>query len=379
MKRTVMLIGLGGLGRTALELLACVPEVKRIVVASRNEEYGIASCNLIRLGAISRGFSPEINFTPLDLNNEEAISETVHRETPDLIFSTATMQSPLVSFKLPPAQSASIQNAGFGVWLPVHLNLTLKLMQALHQVDFKGLTVTAPYPDVVNCILRHLNIAPTCGIGNVDMLIPKVRMLAAQHLGVTPEEVQVQMVGHHALAHHIIITVTMGRAGEEAPPYYLHVEHNGRNVTEEVDAHELLFAPLPTPMGPESNFAVAASAVRLIQALLSEKQSLLHAPAPKGLPGGYPVIASCHGIDIAPIKGLSQSEAIEINEKSHPYDGIERIEPDGTAVFVPAAVEAMSETLGYDCEQLNPIEAEERAKELISRFREYCRQHGVEL
>ena len=61
------------------------------------------------------------------------------------------------------------------------------------------------------------------------------------------------------------------------------------------------------------------------------------------------------------------------------FDGIERIEADGTVVFCPAAADVFRRALGYDCERLPPGETEERAQELIARFREYAGRYGVNL
>ncbi len=381
MKPTLMLIGLGGLAEVILELLAREESLGRIIVASRNVERGIARCNLARLSAMAQGYSPKINFAPLDLNNAEAVAETVRQESPNLILSCATMQTWWLPDMLPPPQSALINSAGFGVWLPVHLTLTLKLMEALRQADYSGLTLTAPFPDVVNCILGKLNLAPTCGIGNIDEIVPKVRLLAAQRLEVPLEAVRVFLVAHHALEPAAFGTPKVfGEAVGETPPYFLRIEYGGQDVTQTVRADELLFAPYPLPSGPPTHFLTAGSTIRLIRALFSDQGALLHAPAPNGLPGGYPVIAGKSGVQPAPIEGLSLAEAIAINQQSHRFDGIERIEADdGAAVFCPDAVEVLRKALGYNCHRLPPAEAEARATELMARFREYAGQYGVNL
>jgi hypothetical protein len=373
-KPTIMLIGLGGLGSVVLELLAREEGLGRIIVGSRNAARGITRCNLARLGAMAQGYAPDIRFVPLDLNDRDAVAEMVHRETPDLILSTATMQTWWLPDLLPAEQAAVIKGAGFGVWLPVHLALTLKLMEALHDAAYSGITLTAPYPDVVNCVLRCLDLAPTCGVGNVDEIVPKVRLLAAQRLAASPDAVHVLLVAHHAL-----LSAVFGEPTGEIPPYFLRVEYEGQDVTQTICADELLLAPYPLPSGPVTNFLTAGSIVRLIRAFLSDGEALLHTPAPNGLPGGYPVIVGSGGVRPAPIEGFSLAEAIAINEHSHCFDGIERIETDGTVIFCPEAASVLRVELGYDCNQLAPDESEERAKELIARFRDYAERYGVSL
>ncbi len=371
---TIMLIGLGGLGSVVLELLAREDGLGRIIVGSRNAARGIARCNLTRLGAMAQGYAPDISFVPLDLNDKDAVAEIVHREAPDIILSTATMQTWWLPDLLPPEQAAVIKGAGFGVWLPVHLTLTLKLMEALRDAAYPGVTLTAPYPDVVNCVLGRLDLAPTCGVGNVDEIVSKVRLLAAERLDASLDAVRVLLVAHHALN-----AAVFGGPTSKIPPYFLRVEHEGQDVTEAIRADELLLAPYPLPPGPASHFLTAGCTVRLIRAFLSDSEALLHAPAPNGLPGGYPVVVGSGNVRPALIEGITLAEAVAINERSHRFDGIERIEADGTVIFCPESANVLRTELGYDCDRLTPDESEERAKELIARFREYAERYGVHL
>ena len=371
---TLLLIGLGDLGGVILELLARDASFGRIVGADRDTERGIARCNLARIGAMAQGFEPQIDFTPIDLNDKEAVAETVNRESPDLVLSTASMMTWWLPDLLPEPQASRIKSAGFGVWLPVHLTLTLKLMEALLETGYQGHILTSTFPDVVNCVLGKLDLAPTCGIGNLDEIVPKIRFLASERLGVPSAEIRVTLVAHHALEPY-----AFGKQGAEIPPYFLRVEHDGRDVTAEVDADRLLLAPYELPPGAAIHSLTGGSTLRLIRALFSEDETYLHEPAPEGLPGGYPVTVSNDGVRLYPIEGLSLDDAISINERSHRFDGIERIEDDGTAVFVAERAQILEEELGYACERLRPEEAEDRAEELIGRFREYATKHGVEL
>lgn len=374
MRPKILLIGLGGLGSTILELLARQEWVGPIVVASRSAEKGFARCNLVRLGAMAQGYAPDLSFVPLDLGDQEAVVRLVRQLSPDLILHTATLQPWWLADLLPEEPRERLRQAGFGVWLPLHLPLTLRLMEALRAAGYRGVILSAPFPDVVNCILGRIGLAPTCGVGNLAEVVPKVRWLAAGRLGVAPTEVRVWMVGHHALEGYVF-----GRPREPLPPCFLRVEWAGRDVTAEVQAEDLLFSPYPLPSGPVTHFLTAGASVRLVQALFAEGETLLHAPGPHGLPGGYPLLVGNGEVRFAPIPGLTLEEAIAINEKSHPFDGIERIEPDGTVVFVPEAAAVLRRELGYDCSRLSPWEAEERAKELMERFRCYARSFGVDL
>jgi hypothetical protein len=227
---------------------------------------------------------------------------------------------------------------------------------------------------VVNCVLGKLGLAPTCGVGNLDEIVPKLRLLAARRLGAQVDAIDVLLVAHHALH-----PAVFGEPTKGIPPYYLRIYFEGQDVTERVDAPNLLLAPYPLTAGPPSCFLTAATTVKLIRALLSDHETYLHAPAPHGLPGGYPIIVRDGDVQPADLEGLSLAEAVDINERSHPFDGVERIEADGTVVFCPQDVQVLRETLGCNWERLKPTESEDRARELVARFREYAARHGVVL
>jgi hypothetical protein len=371
---TILLIGLGGLGGAILELLAREPWAGRIVGADLDLQRGNRRVNLARLSAVSLGAVPDIEFQALDLTDRDGIVRAVRAVRPDVIVSTASLQSWWLIDLLPEPQAARLRRARFGAWLPVHFVLTRKLMEGLAAAGFRGFVLTAPFPDVVNAVLGRLGLAPTAGLGNVDEIIPKIEHLAAGRLGVGPGAVRAFLVGHHALE-----AAAFGDRDAPVPPHFLRVEHDGIDVTTRVDGEALLRAPYPLPAGPAWHALTAASTIRLLRGLVSAEPVLRHVPAPGGLPGGYPVWASRQGLAVAEIPGLSLPEAIALNEASHRFDGIERIERDGTVVFDTDSVDALDGTLGYRCPRLPPDEADARALELVTRFRDHARQHGVDI
>jgi len=371
---TIMIIGLGDLGGIVLEMLAREDDALRIIVGSRNADRTLARCNLARVGAIAQGRQPEIIFERVDLNEPATVAAAVQRHDPKLVLTTATMHTWWLTDLLPPESAAPIKAAGFGTWLPVHLAPTRRLMQALKEIDYEGFTLTAPFPDVVNPILHRLGLTPTCGVGNVDEIVPKIRHLAARKLGAPLDAIRVSLVAHHAL-----VSAAYRGATDRIPPHHLRIFHDDEDVTQRVDAEALAVSKYPFPPGRSSHFLTAGCIVRLIRAFFAEEEIALHAPAPGGLPGGYPVLVNREGIRPAPIPDLTLKEAIAINERSHIFDGIERIEDDGTVIFAPRSVQLMRDALGYECDRLPPEEAEARAHELIACFRVLAERHGVEL
>jgi len=371
-----MLVGMGDLGGILLEYLVTNPKL-RFVTADINKERALARINLARLGAVARDLDPQIDFIQLDLNDVEKTAEAIASIDPDIILTTATLQTWWLPDRLPEAESAKIKSAGFGVWFPVHFALTLNLMRAAQQAEFRGFVVTAPYPDVANAVLGKLEIPPSCGIGNVEEVVPKIRWLAARHLSLPIEAIQVTLVAHHALQRFTLNRTAVKDA--TAPPFFLKIEADGRDVTEEIHGAELLLSAFPITSGPASHVLTAATTYRLVNALVTENEQYIHVPGPKGLPGGYPVYANSDGIRLADIPELSLAEAIRINEDSHRFDGIEKIEKDGSVHFTQQAAEIMQEALGYDCPILEPNDIGNRARELVRRFAECAKRLGVSL
>jgi hypothetical protein len=145
-------------------------------------------------------------------------------------------------------------------------------------------------------------------------------------------------------------------AGVEEPPWAGEVLVGGERLPEE-RVRSLFHEPYPLPAGRELHSFTASLTARLVRALLSEQPVRVHAPAPAGRPGGYPLLVSRERIELDLPAGLDEAAAIAVNERAAHWDGIERIEADGTVVFTEAT------GLG----RVAPDEVEEAAAELEAR------------
>jgi hypothetical protein len=374
---TVLLVGLGPLGGQILDVLARDVPPWRLVAAGRDAGRGLARVTVARLAAAALGRAPVVEFVRLDVEDTEAAAAVVARVQPDIVVAALTRQTWWLRDLLPEAEAAALAGARFGAWLPVHLAPTLRLLEVLRVAGYSGPVVTAAYPDVVNVVCARVGFAPWCGLGNIDEIEPKVRLAAAARLGVAPAAITVTLVAHHALERFVF--AAGGAARAEAPPYFLRVDCNGEDVTAAAGGEALLFAPCPLPATPAWHTLTAASAVRLLRALRRETPTRRHAPAPEGLPGGYPVVASRAGVRAVVPAGLSREAAIAINERAQRWDGIAGIEPDGTVVVCDEDADVLRRVLGYDGARVRPGEADARARELAARFREYARRAGVDV
>jgi hypothetical protein len=369
---TVLLIGLGDLGGVTLDLLARAKWVRRVVVASRTATTGIARVNLARVAAIASGTQPDITFVPLDLNDRDRTAELIAESRPDVVYSTATMQSWLIPERLPAALSAPLADIGYGMWTPIHLAMTRRLMLAVRAADYQGPVVGAAFPDVVHCALGKVSLAPTTGIGNIAEVVPKVELLAAARLNTSVGHVRVWLVGHHALVH-----AAFGGGGHPrgAPPFFVRVEHNGRDVSEVVHARDLVLEAFSMSGQAAIHSLTGATTIPVLAALCGAGDRSYHAPAPGGLPGGYPVLVREGQVDVIDPPGCTRAESVALNTRSHAWDGIDRIEDDGTVVLRDDSAATLYQLLGYEGARARVDDADAQGAELIARFRAYVTRH----
>ncbi len=365
----VAVFGAGDIGGAVLRSLAGYPEASRLWafdVDARHLE--VVAGDVAAIGAY-RERAPEVRFHALDMRSEDQVAEALVMAQADVIVQAATLQSWWVITQLPREVWRALEfGARFGPWLPLHLTLVLKLMRARAQAGLATPVVNISFPDAVNPVLGQLGIAPTCGAGNSDLLWAGIRGVAARRLGAPIQDVEVFLLAHHF---HVVY-FWMGLEEVETLadyPFRLRVLLNGREVTDELGARQLLTeAGRLLPKGRAIGARTAESAVKNVLRLLRDDATPTHAPGPAGLVGGYDVRLSREGAEVIWPPGMSLAEARAINERAQRGDGIARIAPGGAVEFTPEAHRTMKELLGYDCPVLRPDEAEARAEELKERL-----------
>lgn len=354
---TVLLSGVGNLGGWALEFLARAPGVDRIVTVKRGPWDGPSRTDLAGIGSVFTGEMKDFSHHRLDLGDVETVARLIADTKPDVILHSATVGSPrrLMRTELNPGVREALAAATFGMWLPFHLLPTWQLMRAVIESGVDTRVVNASFPDVVNVSLaKALGTGPTCGAGNVEILAAQLLHHVVTDTGASPSEVEVHLVGSHALLTH---------GPREGVPFHLRVEVAGRDVTAEYDLGSLGGEPINWRRVPE--FSVfAASAVKNALALVGEEQVSTHVTAPVGLPGGYPAIIGPDGVELRLPPGLSAEQAIAINEQAARWDGIAEITGDGTVVYTAEAAGAMEE-LGYPVDAVIVDEVAHRSQQLL--------------
>lgn len=371
----IMFVGMGDLAGWALEFLARTHGPFEIVTADYNEDLGLRRTNSAILSSFQQGMNHKIEFVRVDLNDVEHTAEVLRNYQPDLVYNSSTLQSWWVVAELPKEAYDKIDVAQFGPWLPMHLLLIHRLMKAVKMAGINPIVVNAAFPDVTNPVLAKVGLAPTVGIGNIDNLVPALTYLAAEDLHLHPMHVKVYLVAPHFVSFHI---ARYGNAG--GAPFGMRILADGRDVTSECDVDSLL-RRLPTrykrPGGRGAHPLVAASVVKNIVGIMNDTGELGHSPGPNGLPGGYPIILSAEGVEVAVPPGMTLEGCIDLNNEAQKWDGIERIDNDGSTVFTDYSHGIFKEVLGYDCKVLKIDECEGRVAELQSKFGAFLRKHGI--
>ena len=374
MGKSVMIVGLGDLGGWVLEFLARSEGVSTIITADIREDYGIRKTNCAAVGAGQMGYYKRFEFHKLDVNDIDATTELLRRTKPDVVYTTLTLQSAWVIMFLPEDVHRELHAAGDGPWIPMHLTLIHKLMQAVKRSGITSHVVNSALPDYVNTILWRNGLGPTVGQGNHDNILGEIRKRVSDAEGVPIGEVTVFYIASHAL------NVQGSRTGA---PFFLKIMVRDRDITSKFDAHSLISDRIISAPARLVSWlaepAVASSSVRNIMAIINDTHQFAHSPGPNGLLGGYPIRLSARGVEVVLPEELTLGEAIRLNTEGARWDGIEEIKDDGTVVLTDESCRIMREMLGYDCKEFGLKDCEGRAKELGSLYKKFAEKHNAPL
>jgi hypothetical protein len=377
-KEKIMIIGIGELGGIVLEFLTRMPGMGDIVAADVNSDWGTRKTNSAVLGASYLGLYPRIRFQPMNLLKIEQTAELLKKINPTIIYNGTTLQSWWVVNELPPKVNAQLyqHRCGLGPWASAHLALTAKLMKAVKMSGIQTHVVNSSFPDATNPSLARVGLAPTVGIGNMDLIIPYIRKATSEILNVPMSNVAVELIAHH---YHCYNWCRSGK-GYDAP-HFLKVYVGQLDVTDRLGDRQSFVAELPKralrPAGRHGQFVVASSSVKNIMAILNDTGELTHAPGPQGLEGGYPVRLSRKGAEVVLPEGVSLEQARQLMLDAQQYDGVLEIRANGDIVVTDEAYENFKQTLGVDCRTITVEDSFDQYQELRIKLNEFARKHGV--
>jgi hypothetical protein len=363
----LVIVGSGDIAARTAEMMAMVvPSVSTLVVG-RNPDSTARCANLARLAARQVGRDCSVSSAVVESLDGGAFADELRRFRPSVIFLAVSEQPWHVLDSMPAHLRGALGEVGFGPWLPVHLAPVTAAMVGIRDSGTAATVVNVAFPDAVNPMLHRIGLGPDLGVGNVANCVPGLAESTAEELSVDVSRVRVRFVCHHFVSHRV------GRRGESGgAPFAFHATVDGRHAA--VDTARVLdrLAARKKRLGGRTGqWMTAASSARVLMMLLDCGPTTAHAPGFGGRVGGIPV--RCTDGEVHPdLDGfLSEQEARDINEGGQVWDGIARIDDDGTAWFTDQAVDGMREALGYECTPLRPADAAERSRELRGRFAEF--------
>ncbi len=327
----ILLYGPGDLGeRIIYQLIPYLHSGDCLTVAGRNGEKLSDIVNMAQMQCRTLDLQVTVRCQAGDFSDGRFWVQWLSHNPCDIAIFTATE---LTWWKLPtltPTQQSLLVQTGFGVWLPFQANLLLQFARILRELPNPPWLVIGPYPDVTAPLVKAHGLSRIIGFGNVD------------ELAVMAGSGDVRLVAHHSVESALF-------QDRELPPYRLYArtaDHHWQART--------LSRRFSWPAGTRSHVWTAASAVRTVRALLSDTPRLMHAPGPLGLPGGYPVLVSRHGVDVALPDVITLAEAVAINQRAAMADGIQLIEPDGRVRLTPHCQAAVLGIFGIDVDTWGP-------------------------
>jgi len=330
-----------------------------------------------KVASAQLGFTKSIEFYKNDLKDVDTTARLLGEIKPDVILCVTSLLSPRRSrdpklFPLSQVTRDILWTAGFGVELPFNLLLVHKLMQAVEKTGIQVHVINASFPDIVGpAIWERMGFGPTVGLGNSDLRVATIMKYVSVEEEVPVSDVLVYLVGTHALVERgarkgmPFPTDRYEVRKGEGVPFFLKIMVGDRDITSKYDSGWLI----DDCMRAQNTVGLrtAASGVKNVLAILRDTNEITHANSPNGLIGGYPVRINGKGVKIVLPQELTLEQAVKINEDAEKFDGIERIEDDGTIVFTNKTYSAMKE-LGYDCKELPFDELEARSQELMALY-----------
>jgi hypothetical protein len=371
---SILIIGsAGSVGHDMMYQIACMKSDVKVIGSDVNEEKGLFEVEESLQIAHKFGNYPDLSFKKMNLFDIEGTAEILEEIKPKVICNLASLGSWWVTRLLPMEEYKKI--GPIGPWLPNHLTLAWKLVQAIKKSGIDTKVVNGAFPDATNVVLKKAGYDVVCGGGNMDLGVSRVQRIVAKQLKIPYRNVRVYGVGHHGSYY----TARMGG------PYWLKIIANGEDVSEKFPNEKITKLYQDAGYGSFSTYVeplidqmrTAASFLKNVFSIYYDTDQITAcAPGVNGFPGGYPAKLNSSGAEII-LPGISLKEAIEINEAGGRIDGIDKIKDNGTVVYREENVEHMREVVGYNCKELKLSETEERAKELNTGLKRLYEKYKV--
>ena len=143
------------------------------------------------------GKHPNFNPIQVDLFEGERTTELIKSEKPDAIINCTVLHTWHLIRQLPDELYKKISSAGLGAWLPCQLALGLNLAKSIQGSGLSPYYINISLSCLTNPVMGKVGLAPTIGIGNVDLIAPAVLTYVAQQKGIDRFRIETFHVCHH--------------------------------------------------------------------------------------------------------------------------------------------------------------------------------------
>lgn len=329
----VLIIGAGDVGLKFAEGLLRQGGATRLTLADAKPAAARATVEMM---ASCHEVGPRL--VELDGSDPRAVTRLLQETHADLVVQAASPVGPWAIIGRDHPTARALTSAGIGIQLPAQLIVLTTVMTCLRELGHEGPVANVSVPDLSHPILATRGLAPTIGLGNASMMHLRARAAFRDRLereGKPPSAAPLlRVLGHHAQVYGV-----MQSRQPEDPALSARVYLGEAGDRDDALAYQgPTFAP-----GPLYNVLTAASALPILGALLPGAAPLrFSAPAPLGLPGGYPVRIEGGRVSLDLPPGVGPAEAEAFNNRLTAQDGVEAIEADGTVHFTEAAQAAVA-------------------------------------
>lgn len=353
----VLIVGLGDLGRRYAAALAARGAIDALILAGGGKGRGPAIA-----GMIESCYAVPARYVALDAMRQADVESLLRRERPDLVLQCGSLFSPWEILAGDDPHIRAIRSAGVAIQLPAQLPILYSVMSAVRALDLPAPVVNLSWPDGTNPIMARMGLAPTLGLGNVTMIVQRVRAALARDAidhGRNPEEVPLVRALGDASTLWAVLSATP--PADPAHGCRIYLGEDGQR------GDTWAYRGLPLESGAHLNELTCASSIDVIEALLPGDRAIrASCPGVGGLPGGYPVRIDGGRVAFDLPPGLSLEDAIAFNISLAREDGIARIESDGTVIYTDQARAIMAAIDPELAEPLAPARAAERFPRLIA-------------
>ena len=341
----IAILGLGSVGNYLLNYLNKWEfENVELYIGCRNIEKAQKDVNISKVASLIRdNKTKKISIKQLDLDNIESIKKFFEVVNPDFVVNSSRVYSGLKY------GSISWKNIrAYGLWSPLAIKYIKNIMEAHRLAGSNSIVINTSYSDAVIPWLKSAKQNyPDFGSGNLNHLIPRIKMAAADIIGEeNPSKIDVILATSHF--HDVVISKEGQIEGVEP---LIVILYNGEKLDidmEKIWAKCAIDMPVDAKrnmMNASSNFEIIR---KIVDALSTNSTRVIHSPGVVGNIGGYPIAIDGESEKISFYeKYFTKDKMVEANRKSIYLDGIEKIE-NGSLFYTDELISKVKKAFNVD-------------------------------